>query len=341
MRVEQFNYNLPEELIAQHPIEPRDTSRLLVLNKEAGRIEHKVFHELIDYLYPGDALVLNNTKVMPARLYGLKKETGAKVEVVLLKRGEGDLWETLVRPGRKIRKGHILTFGDGLLEAEVVAHTAAGGRKLKFIYQGIFEEILDKLGQMPLPPYIRESLSDQGRYQTVYAKHQGSAAAPTAGLHFTPELLERIGAKGINLVYLLLHVGLGTFRPVQVEEIKEHKMHAEYFSFGSNEAEILNRVRDHGGKIVAVGTTSVRTLETVVDRKGVFQAQEGWTDIFIYPGYQFCAIDAMVTNFHLPKSTLLMLVSAFAGLENIRNAYQQAINSNYRFYSFGDAMLII
>ena len=341
MKVEEFNYHLPEELIAQNPLELRDMSRMLVLQRKSGGIRHRVFLELLEYLKPGDALVLNNTRVLPARLIGEKVDTGGKVELVLLKRINGDDWESLVRPGKRIHPGHRLSFGNGMLKAEVLNYTDNGGRLLRFHYQGIFEQLLDRLGQMPLPPYIKAQLDDEERYQTVYAKHRGSAAAPTAGLHFTPDLLERVKAKGVKIVFLLLHVGLGTFRPVQVSEIEEHRMHMEYFNFGVEEAETLNQIRKNGGRIIAVGTTSTRTLETVVDAKGVFHPNNGWTDIFIYPGYDFKAVDAMITNFHLPKSTLLMLVSAFAGLENTKKAYQEAIEEKYRFYSFGDAMFIV
>ncbi|OEG00211.1 tRNA preQ1(34) S-adenosylmethionine ribosyltransferase-isomerase QueA [Vulcanibacillus modesticaldus] len=341
MKIELFDFELPEELIAQTPLSHRDESKLLVLNRQTGVIEHRKFKNIIEYLQPGDALVLNDTKVLPARLYGHKKETGAKVEVLLLKQLDNNRWETLVKPGKKLRVGHEVVFGDGLLTGIVENTTEVGGRIIRFQYDGIFNEILDKLGNMPLPPYIKEQLEDKDRYQTVYAKNVGSSAAPTAGLHFTEELLNQIRQKGINIVYITLHVGLGTFRPVSVENIEEHQMHAEYFSMTKEAAETLNKTKDLKRKIIAVGTTSVRTLETIVDKQtGRFMPKDGWTDIFIYPGFEFKAIDGMITNFHLPKSSLVMLVSALAKRENIMNAYQEAIKNRYRFYSFGDAMFI-
>lgn len=341
MHIDQFDFELPEELIAQTPLKNRDQSRLLTLNQSNGEIHHRQFKDIINFLKPGDALVLNDTKVLPARLLGHKKETGAKIEVLLLKQLENDRWETLVKPGKKLRIGHEIIFGEGLLTGKVEEVTEAGGRIIHFQYQGIFNEILDMLGNMPLPPYIREQLEDKDRYQTVYAKHIGSSAAPTAGLHFTEELLEKIGKKGIKIVYITLHVGLGTFRPVSVEQIEEHKMHSEFYILSKEAADILNNVRNSGGKIIAVGTTSVRTLEANADEKtGMFTPKQGWTEIFIYPGYKFKAIDGMITNFHLPKSSLIMLVSALAGRELIMKAYKEAIEHRYRFFSFGDAMLI-
>lgn len=341
MNIDLFDFDLPEELIAQTPILKRDESKLLTLNKDTGVIEHHRFKEIIDYLNVGDALVLNDTKVLPARLLGHKKDTGAKIEVLLLKQLDENRWETLVKPGKKLRSGHEVIFGDGLLTGIIEETTDVGGRIVRFEYEGIFNEILDELGQMPLPPYIKEQLDDKDRYQTVYAKNLGSAAAPTAGLHFTDELLEQVKAKGINIVYITLHVGLGTFRPVNVENIEEHNMHSEYYSISDDAAKTLNQVKEAGKKIIAVGTTSTRTLETVVDKNnGKFTEKQGWTDIFIYPGYQFKAIDGMITNFHLPKSSLVMLVSALAGRERIMQAYHEAIDREYRFFSFGDAMLI-
>lgn len=340
MKIDLFDYELPEELIAQKPIEPRDASRLLVLNRETGTIYHGSFRDIENYLTEGDVLVVNNTRVIPARLYG-RKSTGAKVEVVLLKRISGDVWEALVRPGNKIKPGTTLIFKDGLLKAEVKDYAPGGGRVLELQYKGIFQEVLDKVGTVPLPPYIKETLEDKERYQTVYAKKQGSAAAPTAGLHFTPELIERLKMKGIIFAEVLLHVGLGTFRPVKVKNIKEHQMHSEYYEVSKESAQIINNAKTQGNKIVGVGTTSVRVLESVANSDGYVTSGSGWTDIFIYPGYKFKAVDAIVTNFHLPKSTLLMLVSAFAGREKILKAYQEAVNKRYRFFSFGDAMLII
>lgn len=341
MDIELFNFDLPQELIAQTPLSNRDQSRLLVLDKDTGKIEHKKFQDIFSYLNPGDALVLNDTRVLPARLLGHKKETGAKVEVLLLKQIEDDRWEALVKPGKKLRKGHEVVFGDGLLTGVIEDTTSVGGRIIRFSYDGIFIEILDKLGNMPLPPYIKEQLDDRERYQTVFAKNIGSAAAPTAGLHFTEDVLETLKDKGINIIYITLHVGLGTFRPVSSEKIEEHKMHSEYYSLSSENAEHLNDIKASGKNIIAVGTTSVRTLETAYDSiTDKFVEKEGWTDIFIYPGYEFGAIDGMLTNFHLPKSSLIMLISALAGRENVLKAYEEAINERYRFFSFGDAMLI-
>ena len=340
MNVLDFDYNLPEELIAQTPIKKRDTSRLMVLDKEIGEISHKHFYDIIDYLNPGDTLVLNDTKVLPARLIGEKEETKAVIEVLLLKDKNSDTWEALVKPARRIHIGDVVSFGNGLLRLTCVEVKDEGIRVFKASYNGIFYEILDELGTMPLPPYIHEKLEDKDRYQTVYAKEVGSAAAPTAGLHFTEELLERIKDKGINVVYLTLHVGLGTFRPVKVEKIEEHKMHSEFYSLSSEVADILNKTREDGKRIIAVGTTSTRTLETVYGKFGEFREDNGFTDIFIYPGKEVKSIDGLITNFHLPKSTLIMLVSAIAGKDNILNAYNIAVKENYRFFSFGDAMFI-
>ena len=339
MKTEDFNYNLPEELIAQTPLKNRDESRLLVLDKETGNIEHKHFYDIIDYLNEGDSLVLNDTKVLPARLFGIKEETNAHIEILMLKETDKDTWECLTKPAKRVNIGTIIDFG-GLLKAKAIEIKEEGIIVYKFEYKGIFYEILDKLGTMPLPPYIHEKLKDQSRYQTVYAKEEGSAAAPTAGLHFTKELLKKIEEKGINIVYITLHVGLGTFRPVNVENINEHKMHSEYYIMSEESANILNKTKQNGKKIISVGTTSTRTLETIMNLYGEFKSCSGWTDIFIYPGYKFKAIDNLITNFHLPKSTLVMLVSALAGRENILNAYNEAIKLRYRFFSFGDAMLI-
>lgn len=339
MKVTDFDYNLPEELIAQVPIKNRDESRLMVLDKENGSIEHKQFKDIIEYLNPGDCLVRNNTKVIPARLYG-KKETGANVEFVLLKNFEGDIWEAMVRPGNKLHEGAKVIFGDGLLRAEILSTLEDGTRKVKFYYDGIFNEILDKIGLMPLPPYIHESLSDNDRYQTVYAKYEGSAAAPTAGLHFTPELLKRIEEKGIKIANVTLHVGIGTFRPVKEENVEEHHMHTEHYYIKEEDAEKINSAKSSGHKVIAVGTTSCRTLETIADENGFVKACEGDTGIYIYPGYKFKCLDGLITNFHLPQSTLLMLVSALAGREHILNAYNEAVKEKYRFFSFGDAMFI-
>lgn len=340
MNVLDFDYDLDESLIAQTPIEKRDESRLMVLDKKTGEIEHKHFYDIIDYLEEGDTLVLNNTKVLPARLIGEKEETKAVIEVLLLKNIEQDKWECLVKPARRVKKGTIVSFGDGLLKAECIEEKDEGIRHFNFIYQGIFLELLERLGTMPLPPYIHEKLNDQSRYQTVYAKETGSAAAPTAGLHFTNELLQKIKDKGVNVSYVTLHVGLGTFRPVSVDNIEEHKMHSEFYSMTAEVAELLKETKKNGKKIVAVGTTSVRTLETIMMKYGEFRKCHGFTDIFIYPGYEFKAIDRLITNFHLPKSTLVMLVSALAGRENILKAYNKAVEDRYRFFSFGDAMFI-
>lgn len=340
MKVEDFDYYLPEELIAQTPLVKRDESRLLVLDKETGEVEHKKFYDIIDYLNPGDTLVLNDTKVLPARLIGTKEETGAVIEILLLKNIEGDKWECLVKPARRIKEGTIVSFGDGKLKAKCCGVFDAGIRQFELIYSGILMEILEELGTMPLPPYIHEKLEDQSLYQTVYAKEVGSAAAPTAGLHFTEELLEKIKDKGINIAYVTLHVGLGTFRPVSVENIEEHEMHSEFYSMSASVAKLLNETKKSGHNIVAVGTTSTRTLETIATKYGEFRECNGWTNIFIYPGYEFKGINKLITNFHLPKSTLVMLVSALAGRENILNAYKIAVDDKYRFFSFGDAMFI-
>lgn len=339
MRLKDFSYELPQELIAQSPLEDRSSSRLMVMDRKTGEVSHHHFYEIVDFLHPGDCLVLNNTKVIPARLYGEKKETKAAVEILLLERKENDIWETLVRPGKKIKPGAILSFGDGRLIGEVLSTTEDGNRFIRFSYQGIFEEILDQLGQMPLPPYIHEKLKDKTRYQTVYAKEEGSAAAPTAGLHFTPELLEKIKNKGIEIAEVTLHVGLGTFRPVKTENILEHHMHTERYYVSEAAAMTINRVKENGGRVISVGTTSCRTLESAAEN-GRLTAKSGDTDIFIYPGYQFQIMDALITNFHLPESTLLMLVSAFSNREKILRAYQTAVKEQYRFFSFGDAMLI-
>lgn len=340
MSLHDYYYDLPEELIAQDPLKDRSSSRLMVLNKENGNVEHHVFKDIIDYLNEGDCLVINDTKVLPARLYGSKVGTDAKIEVLLLKRRENDIWETLVKPGKKCKVGTVISFGDGLLMGEVVDIVEEGNRLIQFQYEGIFEEVLDQLGEMPLPPYITHKLEDKNRYQTVYAKYEGSAAAPTAGLHFTKELLEEIEAKGVKIAHVTLHVGLGTFRPVKVENILEHHMHSEFYMVDEKDAEMINSCRANGGRIISVGTTSTRTLETVTDESGVVHPGSGWTQIFIYPGYQFKAIDCLITNFHLPESTLLMLVSALAGRENVLEAYEGAVREKYRFFSFGDAMFI-
>ena len=340
MDLKDFNYDLPEELIAQDPLEDRSSSRLMVLHKDTGRIEHKIFRDIIDYLNPGDCLVINDTKVIPARLMGIKEDTGAAIEVLLLKRNVDDVWECLVKPGKKARTGARIIFGEGLLVGEIVDVIEDGNRMIKFHYEGIFEEILDKLGQMPLPPYITHKLQDKNRYQTVYARNEGSAAEPTAGLHFTKELLEKIKEKGVNVVSITLHVGLGTFRPVKVDKIEEHRMHTETFNISKEAADTINRTRAAGGRVIAVGTTSCRTLESAAADDGTIPARSGDTDIFIYPGYKFKAIDCLITNFHLPESTLIMLVSALAGRDNIMNAYETAVKERYRFFSFGDAMFI-
>ena len=340
MKLEEFDYNLPEELIAQMPIKQRDASRLMVLDKKTGKIEHKYFYDIIDYLNPGDTLVLNDTKVLPARLIGEKMSTKAVIEVLLLKNVEGDTWETLVKPARRIHVGDVVSFGEGLLKLTCTEVKDEGIRVFEASYEGIFYELLDKLGTMPLPPYIHEKLEDKDRYQTVYAKEVGSAAAPTAGLHFTKELLKKIKEKGINIVYLTLHVGLGTFRPVKVEDVTKHKMHSEFYSLSKSVANTLNKTRENGKRIIAVGTTSTRTLETIYEKFGEFREDSGFTDIFIYPGKEVKSIDGLITNFHLPKSTLIMLVSAIAGKDNILNAYNIAVKEKYRFFSFGDAMFI-
>jgi len=340
--VKQFDFDLPERLIAQHPLEDRTASRLLVLNKETGQIDHRRFVDLISYVEPGDVLVLNDSRVMPARLIGEKKETGANIEVLLLKPLGEDRWETLVKPGKRMKPGTEVTFGDGLLRCVCEEVTESGGRIVRFEYDGIFYEILDRLGSMPLPPYIHAQLEDQERYQTVYARERGSAAAPTAGLHFTREYLQQLQEKGVIIAYLTLHVGLGTFRPVSADRVEEHVMHAEYYEIPPETAQTIEAAKAAGKRVIAVGTTSCRTLETVGrNNDGKVVASSGWTDIFIYPGYQFQVIDGLLTNFHLPKSTLVMLVSALAGRENILRAYQEAIQQEYRFFSFGDAMLII
>ena len=340
MKTSDFYYDLPEELIAQDPLEDRSASRLMVLDKNTGKIQHHIFKEIVHYLNPGDCLVINDTKVIPARLYGTKVGTDAKIEVLLLKRKENNIWETLVKPGKKAKIGTRLSFGDGLLMGEVVDIVEEGNRLIQFSYDGIFEEILDKLGQMPLPPYITHQLKDKNRYQTVYAKHDGSAAAPTAGLHFTPELLEEIKAKGVNIAHVTLHVGLGTFRPVKVEDVTQHHMHSEFYVVEEDQAALINETKKKGGKIISVGTTSLRTLESASSEDGILKAGSGWTDIFIYPGYRFKIVDRLITNFHLPESTLLMLVSALAGKEHIMAAYEEAVRERYRFFSFGDAMMI-
>lgn len=341
LTTEDFDFDLPEELIAQTPLTDRASSRLLILDREMKEMVDKHFYEIIDELNAGDALVMNNTRVLPARLYGVKEETGAHLELLLLNNTEGDTWETLIKPAKRAKVGTEITFGDGRLKAIVEEELDHGGRMIRFVYEGIFLEILESLGEMPLPPYIKERLEDPERYQTVYAKENGSAAAPTAGLHFTKELLEKIQAKGVHLVYLTLHVGLGTFRPVSVDNIAEHEMHSEFYRLTQEAADELTAVRDAGGRIVAVGTTSIRTLETIGTKfDGAIQADSGWTNIFIKPGYQFKIVDAFSTNFHLPKSTLVMLVSAFAGREFVLEAYQHAINEKYRFFSFGDAMFV-
>lgn len=341
MHLRDFNYDLPEELIAQDPLSKRSDSRLMVLDRETGGIEHKIFSDIPDYLNPGDCLVINDTKVIPARLMGVKEQTGAAIEVLLLKRHDDSTWETLVKPGKKARPGAVISFGDGKLVGEVVDVVDEGNRLIRFSYDGIFEEVLDELGQMPLPPYITHRLEDKDRYQTVYAKHTGSAAAPTAGLHFTNELLGQLEAKGIKIARVTLHVGLGTFRPVKVDNILEHHMHSEFYMIDETAAKIINDTRENGGKIVSVGTTSTRTLETAADENGYIKACSGWTDIFIYPGYKFKIVDRLITNFHLPESTLLMLVSALYDREKILEAYRIAVEEKYRFFSFGDAMLIL
>ncbi len=339
MNLKDFDFNLPEELIAQHPIEKRDMSRLLVLDKKTGELEHRIFKDILEYLNEGDCLVLNDTKVIPARLIGEKEGSGGKIEFVLLKRIEQDDWEVILRPGKKAKPGARFVFGNGILTAEIIDILDEGNRRVRFFYDGVFEQILDKVGMMPLPPYITEKLEDKARYQTVYAKYNGSAAAPTAGLHFTNELLEQIRAKGISITYVTLHVGLGTFRPVKVTNIEEHKMHSEFYTISQNTCDIINETKKRGNNVIAVGTTSCRVLETA-GKSGVLSEQSGNTDIFIYPGYQFKIIDKLITNFHLPESTLIMLVSALAGRDNVLNAYNTAVKERYRFFSFGDAMFI-
>lgn len=340
MKVSDFYFELPEELIAQYPLEKRDSSRLMVLDKKTGEIEHRKFHDILEYLNEGDTLVLNNTRVLPARLIGEKEETGGKIEFLLLKRIEGDKWECLAKPGRKAKVGTVFTFGEGKLKAIVREIGEEGNRIIEFKYNGIFEQVLDELGQMPLPPYIHEKLEDKERYQTVYSKEKGSAAAPTAGLHFTEELLKEIKDKGVNIAYLTLHVGLGTFRPVKVDDVNNHVMHSEYYHLDKENAELINKTKEAGKRVIAVGTTSSRTLETIGDENGRVREQSGWTDIFIYPGYKFKIVDNLITNFHLPESTLIMLVSALAGQDNIMNAYNTAVKEKYRFFSFGDSMFI-
>lgn len=340
MKTSDFYFDLPQELIAQDPLEDRSSSRLLVLDRRNGQMEHHIFKEIVNYLNPGDCLVINDTKVIPARLFGSKVGTDAKIEILLLKRREGDVWETLVKPGKKAKPGTQISFGDGILMGEVLEVAEDGNRLIRFTYEGIFEEILDRLGQMPLPPYITHQLKDKNRYQTVYAKHDGSAAAPTAGLHFTPELLKEIRDKGVNIAHVTLHVGLGTFRPVKVEDVTQHHMHSEFYMVEEEQAQLINRTKAEGKRVICVGTTSCRTVESASDENGVLHSGSGWTDIFIYPGYRFKILDALITNFHLPESTLLMLVSALAGKENIEKAYAEAVRERYRFFSFGDAMLI-
>lgn len=340
MNVKDYDYDLPEELIAQDPLEDRSSSRLMVLDRQTGDVEHRHFTDILEYLHPGDCLVINNTKVIPARLFGVKEDTQAKIEVLLLKRKENDIWETLVKPGKKAKPGTKLVFGDGLLTAEVVDVVEEGNRLIQFHYDGIFEEILDQLGQMPLPPYITHQLKDKNRYQTVYAKYDGSAAAPTAGLHFTKELLQKVKDMGVDIAEVTLHVGLGTFRPVKVENVLDHHMHSEFYMVSQEAADKINRAKESGHRVIAVGTTSTRTLEAAADENGRLHETSGCTEIFIYPGYQFKVIDALITNFHLPQSTLVMLVSALAGREHVLHAYEIAVKERYRFFSFGDAMLI-
>ncbi|HIS56575.1 MAG TPA: tRNA preQ1(34) S-adenosylmethionine ribosyltransferase-isomerase QueA [Candidatus Fimimorpha excrementavium] len=340
MNVKDFDYELPQELIAQDPIEDRSSSRLMILDKETGNIRHEIFHDIVKELRAGDCLVINDTKVIPARLFGTKVGTEAKIEILLLKRKENDIWEVLVKPGKKARPGTEILFGDGRLKGTVIDIVEEGNRLIQFSYEGIFEEILDELGQMPLPPYITHQLKDKDRYQTVYAKREGSAAAPTAGLHFTKELLKQIEEMGVTIAHVTLHVGLGTFRPVKVENVQEHHMHSEFYIVEETEAEKINEAKRAGHRVIAVGTTSCRTLESATGEDGVLKAGSGWTDIFIYPGYRFKMIDALITNFHLPQSTLLMLVSALAGREHILAAYEEAVRERYRFFSFGDAMFI-
>lgn len=340
LKTSDFYYDLPKELIAQDPLEDRSSSRLLVLHRKSGRVEHRVFTDIVEYLKPGDCLVRNNTKVIPARLYGTRVDTGATIELLLLKRMENDVWETLVKPGKKARQGAVISFGDGILTGEIIDVKEDGNRLIQFRYEGIFEEILDQLGQMPLPPYITHQLEDKNRYQTVYAKHSGSAAAPTAGLHFTPELLEEIKAEGVEIAHVTLHVGLGTFRPVKADDILDHHMHSEFYRIEASEAEKINRAKESGHRVICVGTTSCRTVESAADENGKLKECSGWTEIFIYPGYKFKVLDCLITNFHLPESTLIMLVSALAGREHVLAAYEEAVKERYRFFSFGDAMFI-
>ena len=341
MDVKDFYYDLPQELIAQDPLEDRSSSRLMVLDKITGEVEHRHFKDITEYLRPGDCLVINNTKVIPARLYGVKEGTEAKIEILLLKRKENDIWETLVKPGKKCKIGTKIVFGEGILTGEVIDIVEEGNRLIQFHYEGIFEEILDRLGQMPLPPYITHQLQDKNRYQTVYAKYDGSAAAPTAGLHFTPELLQQVRDMGVEIAEVTLHVGLGTFRPVKETDVLKHHMHSEFYKIEQSEADKINKAKKEGHRVIAVGTTSTRTLEAAADENGFLTEKSGWTEIFIYPGYQFKVIDALITNFHLPESTLVMLVSALAGKEKIMHAYEVAVQERYRFFSFGDAMLIL
>ena len=340
LRTSDYFFDLPEELIAQDPLEDRSSSRLLVLDKNTGKTAHKSFKNILDYIQPGDCLVLNNTKVIPARLLGVKEDTNAAVEVLLLKRRENDVWETLVKPGKKLRPGARMVFGDGLLKAEVLGVVEEGNRLVKFYYDGIWEEVLDALGEMPLPPYITHKLQDKNRYQTVYAKYEGSAAAPTAGLHFTKELLEELNSRGIKTAYVTLHVGLGTFRPVKVDNVLEHHMHTEYYQVSQEAADLINETKQNGHRVICVGTTSCRTIESAADENGILSESCGNTDIFIYPGYKFKVLDCLITNFHLPESTLVMLVSALAGREHVLSAYEEAVKERYRFFSFGDAMFV-
>lgn len=341
MDVKDFYYDLPQELIAQDPLEDRSSSRLMVLDKITGEVEHRHFKDITEYLRPGDCLVINNTKVIPARLYGVKEGTEAKIEILLLKRKENDIWETLVKPGKKCKIGTKIVFGEGILTGEVIDIVEEGNRLIQFHYEGIFEEILDRLGQMPLPPYITHQLQDKNRYQTVYAKYDGSAAAPTAGLHFTPELLQQVRDMGVEIAEVTLHVGLGTFRPVKETDVLKHHMHSEFYKIEQSEADKINKAKKEGHRVIAVGTTSTRTLESATDENGFITEKSGWTEIFIYPGYQFKVIDALITNFHLPESTLVMLVSALAGREHVLAAYETAVEEKYRFFSFGDAMFIV
>ena len=341
MKTSDFYYELPKELIAQDPLEDRSSSRLMHLDRNTGAVEHRHFRDIREYLKPGDCLVINDTKVIPARLYGRKEGTDALIEILLLKRKENDVWETLVKPGKKCRPGAEISFGEGILKGKIIEVVEEGNRLIQFEYEGIFEEILDRLGEMPLPPYITHKLKDKNRYQTVYAKHEGSAAAPTAGLHFTEELLEEIQSMGVRIAHVTLHVGLGTFRPVKVEEVTEHHMHSEFYVVEEEQAALINQTRKQGGRVIAGGTTSCRTLESAASEDGTLKAGSGWTDIFIYPGYRFKILDGLITNFHLPESTLIMLVSAFAGKEHVLAAYEEAVREKYRFFSFGDAMLIL